>query len=49
MMRDMPFKVVALLGTEVGITAGMAVMLYFSIRSAITATAKGQWKALRDV
>lgn len=48
-MRDMPMKVVALIGSEVGITVGMAVMLYFSIRSAVTATAKGQWKALRDL
>lgn len=48
-MRDMPLKVIALIGTEVGITAGMAVMLYFSLRSAITATAKGQWRALKEL
>jgi hypothetical protein len=48
-MRDMPMKVVALIGTEVGITAGMAVMLYFTLRTAIKATVTGQWKALRDL
>ena len=48
-MREVPFKVFALIGSEVGITAGMAVMLYFSLRSAIKATAEGQWKALRDL
>lgn len=48
-MRDMPMKVVALLSTEVGITLGMGVVLYFSIRTVIKATVEGQWKALRDL
>jgi hypothetical protein len=48
-MRDVPLRVFALIGTEVGITAGMAVMLYFSLRTVIKATANEQWKALRDL
>jgi len=48
-MREVPAKVFALIGTEVGITAAMAVMLYFSLRSAIKATAEGQWRALREL
>jgi hypothetical protein len=48
-MREVPVKVFALIGTEVGITAGMAVMLYFSLRSVIRATVSGQWKAFKEL
>jgi hypothetical protein len=48
-MREIPLKVFALLGTEVGITAGMAVMLYFSLRTVVKATSENSWGGLREL
>lgn len=48
-MSELPMKVVALIATEIGVTLGMAIATFYSLRAAITASHNSTWGQLKDL